>query len=121
MRDFSVFALVCLSLASGCFGPKDDPTAPGKNYNPAAERDDFPAPSKFDVPRGSGGRSTDAAETRGSGAIFKDIKGLTPEKFQENYEKNLRGEDSDADTLQASDASKDDAAKPDDDPVTVPE
>jgi len=73
MRKLFACALFCLALMSGCFWPKGDALAP--NYNPAAERDDFPAPSKSDVPRGSGSRSTESAPSRGRGSVFKDVEG----------------------------------------------
>jgi len=116
MRDSFICALLGLAFVSGCSGPRDAPTAPASNDNPAAERHDVPAPRKIHAPAGSAARSTDAAPSRGSSSVAKDFEGPAPEKSQEN----LDG-DSGAATPQASDDNDAEAAPPDDEPAAVPE
>ena len=87
MRLHVPCALSVVFLVSGCFAPKLDPGAPAPNYNPAAQRDDYPEP------KGSASRSHSAGDDRralprGSGKILKDFERLTPERIRKAYEEN---------------------------------
>lgn len=61
MRAYIAGPLLYVAMLSGCFGPSDA-GAPAPNYNPAAERDDYPEPEGSDR-RSPDATSAGAAET----------------------------------------------------------
>lgn len=96
MRVHVPCALSVVFLVCGCFGPKLDPGAPAPNYNPAAQRDDYPEPKgSASRPRSADANATPAtagdnrrALPQGSGQILKDFQRLTPERLRKVYEEN---------------------------------
>lgn len=77
-----------MPFASGCFGPAQDPHAPAPNYNPAAEREDYPQPEGSDSRPSSDSSNDKQGKPGGSASIVKDFQALTPDKLREGLREN---------------------------------
>lgn len=76
-----------------CFlcGCSNDATKPAPNYNPAAEREDYPEPAGSDT-RPAETQDQSRPAPRGSGSVFKDFKNLDEEKFRKDLENAANGD-----------------------------
>lgn len=75
MRAYLAGSLLCVASLSGCLGSKDDQGASAPNYNPAAEREDYPEPA------GSDSRPSDATP---GGAVESGDASAPPQPSDNN-------------------------------------
>ena len=93
MRILTGWAISCCFLC-GC---SNDATKPAPNYNPAAERDDYPEPAGSDT-RPADAQDESRPPPRGSGSVIKDFQNLDEDALRKASEEFT------ADGIQPSDA-----------------